>query len=151
MVVNGTAGICLTAVGFGSAAANERTAAAAHFVIAGVLLLACAFGSPNGDTRSDGWPDRLVLLVHGLAGVAGLGIVVVVPLLRSDVPSALVEEFGIGLQLQLLKRIMFRTGLAGKAGSGLISTFGCLAAVNFWALCSHNVATVNRCTVLVAA
>eukprot|EP01050_Picozoa_sp_SAG11_P007689 SAG11_NODE_649_length_7940_cov_12.287973_5_plen_550_part_00 len=83
--------------------------------------------------------------------MAGLGILVTIPLLRTGTRSALAAEFEITLQIQLLERAMYRGGFAGKAGSGLVFTFGCLAAVNFWALCSRSTSARNCFTTAIAS
>lgn len=87
--------------------------AAAQFVLAGTLLLGMLamtmlHKSDGEDTaRCQAWLGQLLLLLHGLAGVAGLGILVTIPLLRTGTRSALAAEFEITLQIQLLERAMY--------------------------------------------
>lgn len=85
-VANATAGLCLTAVGCGSATTGGWTAPAAQFVLAGTLLLT-ASGlqiSIALDWASHGWPARLLLLLHGVAGVASLSVAAAVYFLTGD-------------------------------------------------------------------
>lgn len=113
-VANATAGFCLAAVGFGSAT-EGWTQPAVQFMLAGACMLVASGLRVNVSSNMDR-SGRVLLLLEGMVGVACLGAAVAVYFLEGDrhgTKRALVAEFGVGSQLELLERVLYNAGLTG--------------------------------------
>ena len=151
-VANATAGFCLAAVGFGSATGGW-TQPAVQFMLAGACMLVASGLRVNVSSNMDR-SGRVLLLLEGMVGVACLGAAVAVYFLEGDrhgTKRALVAEFGVGSQLELLERVLYNAGLTGVMAR--TATCGCLATLNLHdVLCRPKTSSISsRCATVLAA
>lgn len=151
-VANATAGFCLAAVGC-SSATGGWTQPSVQFILAGACMLVASVLRVNVSSDMDR-SDLVVLLLEGMAGVASLGAAAAVYFLDGDrhgTKRALVVEYGVSSQLELLERVLYNAGLTGVVAR--TATYGCLATLNLHdVLCRPKTSSISsRCAIVVAA